>query len=65
MEVGQMVKALHKEKDDKTWHTQEMSHPEWLKFQTLPVTLLYNETLKFIPGPSTDQQCHAIWQIFL
>jgi hypothetical protein len=29
------------------------------KFQTLPVTLLYNETLKSIPGASTDQQCHA------
>jgi len=57
-----MIKADHKENDDKTWCTQEMfkSFQKGFKFQTLPVTLLYNETLKFIPGASTDQQCHAI-----
>jgi hypothetical protein len=61
MELCQMVKAHHKQKDDETWRTQEMFKlvQNGYKFQTLPVTLLYNETLIFIPGASTDQQCHA------
>jgi len=57
-----MVKAHQKEKEDKTWCTQEMfkSFQNGYKLGTLPVALLYNEALKFIPGASTDHQCHAI-----
>jgi hypothetical protein len=61
MEVGQMVKTHHKEKDDKTWCTQGMFVIQNdQKFQTLPVTLLYNEPPIFIPGAVTDQQCYAV-----
>lgn len=51
-----MVKAHHKEKNHMRRCTQEMfkSFQNGSKFQALAVALLYNETLKFVPGASTD-----------
>ena len=68
MELCQTIKSHQKEMEEDMWCTQEMCKPfqNHLKFQTLPVALLYDtETLlKFIPDASNEHQCYVIQAFF-